>query len=69
MPYHGLLASQASRLEALKSRHSALSHRIEQVMQHPSSDDEEVKELKVKKLHIKDEMQELEEELKDAIRA
>lgn len=60
MPYHGLLASQASRLEALKSRHAALSHRIEQVMLHPSSEDKEVKELKLKKLHIKDEIQELE---------
>lgn len=64
MPYHGLLASQASRLEALKSRHAALSHRIEKVMLHPSSEDEEVKELKLKKLYIKDEIQQLE----DAIR-
>lgn len=69
MPYHGLLASQASRLEALKSRHAALSKHIDQLMLHPSSEDEEVKEMKVRKLSLKDEIQELEDGLKDAVRA
>lgn len=69
MSHHGLLASQANRLEALRSRHAALSHRIESVMRHSSSDDEEIKELKRKKLYIKDEMSELQDELKDVARA
>ncbi len=66
MPYHGLLASQASRLEALKSRHAALSHRIEQEQYHFSVPDHEIKQLKRQRLFMKDEMEELEEELEEA---
>ena len=61
MPYHGLLASQASRLEALKSRHAALSHRIEQEQQRAASDDIGVTRLKRQKLYLKDMIQELED--------
>ncbi len=61
MPYHGLLASQASRLEALKSRHTALSHHIEKEQQHASSEDHQIKELKLARLHIKEEIEVLEE--------
>ena len=61
MPYHGLLASQVSRLEALKSRHAALSHHIEKEQQHTSADDHSIVQMKKEKLYLKDEIEELEE--------
>lgn len=61
MPYHGLLASQASRLEALKSRHAALSHHIEKEQQHSSTEDHDIYDMKKERLHIKDQIELLEE--------
>lgn len=61
MPHHGLLASQASRLEALKTRHSALAQQIEKERLHISIDDFQLKGMKLQKLHLKEQIQELED--------
>lgn len=60
MPHHGMLASQSSRLEALKTRHSALSHRVEKEQQSAAANDSDIKEWKRQKLLLKDEISELE---------
>ncbi len=60
MPHHGLLASQASRLEALKSRHAALTHHIEKEQQHLSVSDLDLVRSKKERLRMKDQMVEIE---------
>lgn len=45
-----------SHLNALNQRHEKLEQQIVQEMQHPGYDDLKVRELKRKKLEIKDEM-------------
>lgn len=66
MPYHGLLASQASRLESLKSRHTALSNRIEMEQSHYSLSDQQIRQMKQERLFMKEEIEELEDELQEA---
>lgn len=65
MPHHGLLASQVSRLESLKSRHAALSHRIEQEQQHFSLSDQDIKHLKKQRLYMKEQIEELRDEVEE----
>lgn len=69
MAYHSVLASQASRLEALKSRHAALSYHIKEEQQYLSSHDEDVKQMKLKRLIMKEEIQELEENIQETASA
>ena len=45
-----------SHIAELERRHAALERQIEEAAQHPSVDPVEVKELKRRKLHIKDEI-------------
>ncbi len=54
--------SMLSHLEALERRHEALDKEIEDVMKtHPSIDPLQIKALKRKKLHVKDEIARLKE--------
>ncbi|TCT40238.1 YdcH family protein [Martelella mediterranea] len=46
-------------LAALEEKHSQLEKRINQVMASPSSPDEEIVDLKRKKLHLKEEIERL----------
>lgn len=45
-----------SHIEELVRRHAALERQIEEASQHPSVDAVKVKELKRRKLHLKDEI-------------
>ncbi|TNB49532.1 DUF465 domain-containing protein [Martelella lutilitoris] len=46
-------------LAALEEKHSALEKKLQSVMSSPSSHDEEINELKRKKLQLKDEIERL----------
>jgi hypothetical protein len=48
-----------SHLAELERRHQALDREIETELLHPSADELKVKELKRKKLHLKDEIERL----------
>ncbi len=48
--------SLSSHLSELRKKHQALSELIEAEQQHPGADDLSIKQLKVKKLHIKEEI-------------
>lgn len=48
--------SLSSHLTELRKKHQALSEMIEAEQQHPAADDLGIKELKLKKLHIKEEI-------------
>lgn len=45
------------RLEALKNRHAALSAQLENEMKHPSASEMALKQLKIEKLRIKEELE------------
>jgi hypothetical protein len=45
-----------SHIAELERRHAALERQIEEASQHPSMDAVQVKELKRRKLHLKDEI-------------
>lgn len=49
--------ASVSRLEALKTRHSALSHKIELEQGKPGSNDWYLRALKRQKLHLKEEIE------------
>jgi hypothetical protein len=51
--------SVQSHLAELERRHQALDREIETELLHPSTDELRVKELKRKKLHLKDEIERL----------
>lgn len=51
--------SVGSHLGELRKKHQALSAIIEEEQRKPSSDDLEIKQLKLKKLHLKEEIQRL----------
>jgi len=46
----------ASHLAELEKRHQALEQEINEALNHPSSDDLKIAELKRRKLHVKDEI-------------
>ncbi len=49
----------SSHLSELRKRHQALSDTIEAEQRNPGSDDLSIKQLKVKKLHLKEEIERL----------
>ena len=51
-----------SHLAELEKRHEALKHAISEALNHPSSDDLEIVELKRRKLLVKDEIMRLKQE-------
>jgi|GEM_PF-1311332 len=58
MPLHASVASSPSaRIEALKSKHHKLSKEIETGQTHYLMSDEEIRKLKLEKLHIKEEIE------------
>lgn len=52
----------SSHLTELRKRHQALSEMIEAEQRYPGSDDLSIKQLKVKKLHLKEEIERLSSE-------
>ncbi|HUI12438.1 MAG TPA: DUF465 domain-containing protein [Xanthobacteraceae bacterium] len=48
-----------SHLAELEKRHQALEAEIDEALTHPSADDLHIRELKRKKLHVKDEIERL----------
>jgi len=52
-----------SHLAELEKRHQALEQEISEALTHPSSDDLRIAELKRKKLHVKDEIARLRQEV------
>lgn len=51
--------SMSSHLSELRKKHQALSAEIEEEQKKPSADDLAIKQLKLKKLHLKDEIERL----------
>ena len=51
--------SLSSHLTELRKKHAALSEIIEEEQRKPSSDDLAIKQLKVRKLHLKEEIERL----------
>lgn len=51
--------SLGSHLTELRKKHQALSDVIETEQRHPASDDLNIKQLKLRKLHIKEEIERL----------
>lgn len=49
--------SRDSHIQALSARHEALSQKIEEQFLHPSVSDEELYEMKARKLRLKDEIE------------
>ncbi len=49
----------SSHLSELRKKHQALSEMIEAEQLSPGSDDQSIKQLKVKKLHLKEEIERL----------
>jgi hypothetical protein len=52
-----------SHLAELERRHQALEQEIDEALTHPSTDDLRVAELKRRKLHVKDEIARLRQEV------
>jgi hypothetical protein len=52
-----------SHLAELEKRHQALEQEISEALTHPSTDDLQIAELKRKKLHVKDEIARLRQEV------
>ena len=52
-----------SHLAELEKRHQALEQEISEALTHPSTDDLQIAELKRKKLHVKDEITRLRQEV------
>jgi hypothetical protein len=59
----GNLMSLQSHLSELAAKHKALESELQDALSHPSSSDQEIAELKRKKLKLKDEMIRLESQL------
>ncbi len=58
MPVHqGIASSHSARLEALKNKHKLLSYKIETEQSHYILNDEEIKALKLEKLRLKEEIE------------
>lgn len=57
MSQHGLQTSSASHLEALISKHHALESKIHKEEKRPLPSDTVLRNLKLKKLHIKEELE------------
>jgi hypothetical protein len=55
--------SLQSHLSELQAKHSILERELQDAMAHPSSSDQELAELKRKKLKLKDEISRLEDQL------
>ena len=53
----GMMVPHTARVEALRTRHAALSHRIHQMQGTPSFSPEEIRSLKKQRLQLKDEIQ------------
>jgi hypothetical protein len=51
--------SMSSHLSELRKKHQALSETIEEEQRQPSSDDLSIKQLKLKKLYLKEEIERL----------
>jgi hypothetical protein len=51
--------SLTSHLEELRKKHQALSEIIEAELRQPAADDLNIKQLKVRKLHLKEEIERL----------
>lgn len=49
----------SSHLDELRRKHQTLSTKIEQEQRHPSADDLELRDLKRKKLHLKEQIERL----------
>ena len=45
-----------SHLEELRKKHAAIAERIEDEQRHPGADDLAIRQLKVQKLHLKEEI-------------
>lgn len=45
-----------SHVEELRKKHAAIDERIEEEQRHPGADDQNIKQLKVQKLHLKEEI-------------
>jgi len=56
------MATATQQLEELKQRHQMLEDEIAEALQHPSTDDIKLTELKRRKLQVKDEIQRLRNE-------
>jgi hypothetical protein len=52
-----------SHLAELERRHQALEQELSEALNHPSADDLQVRELKRRKLHVKDEIERLRHEV------
>jgi hypothetical protein len=52
-----------SHLAELEKRHHALEQEINEALNHPSADDLQIAELKRKKLHVKDEIARLKQDV------
>ena len=52
-----------SHLAELEKRHQALEQEISEALAHPSTDDLKIAELKRRKLHVKDEISRLTQEI------
>lgn len=52
-----------ARLETLEKKHSALEEELHTVLNHPSSDDSTISEIKRRKLRLKDEIERLRGEM------
>ena len=57
MTARGLSATHSNRLTALREKHAALSARIEQAQKSPSTTDFYLKQLKKRRLQIKEEIE------------
>ena len=55
--------SMSSHLSELRKKHQALSESIEEEQRQPSSDDLKVKQLKLKKLYLKEEIERISAQL------
>ncbi len=57
MPSQTQASAQTARLEALRARHASLSYMIESEQGQPSSNDWHLRDLKVKRLRLKEEIE------------
>ncbi len=57
MPYNASVASSPARIEALKVKHHKLSKKIETSQTHYEMSDEEIRKLKLEKLHLKEQIE------------
>jgi len=55
----GLISSQPGRLESLRAKHEALKERIHEELKHPATGGDILKRLKLEKLRVKEEIEEI----------